>query len=233
MKYRNELKYRLNYQDYQVVKTRLDAVLPKDIHTHPGGFYTVRSLYFDDFQNSAYNQKLFGLKDRQKYRIRIYNHSDKYINLERKIKTYRYIHKQVCRITREEVYQILEGKYEFLLKSEKVLQQLFYIECVSNILRPRVVVEYEREPYVLDVGQLRITFDKNVRTGELGFDIFDENMPMVEVFEPGLIIMEVKYSEFLPTMIQRLLPSKASDYGAFSKFVLGCNLNMYKRIFDS
>ena len=233
MKFRNELKYRLNYQDYQILKFRLEALLEKDVNISPGGFYTVRSLYFDDYQNTAYSEKLMGVKNRQKFRIRIYNHSDSSIQLERKIKSGRYIHKQTSQLARDEVYDILQGRFEFLLQSTDNLQQLFYHECVSNLLRPRVVVDYEREPYVLEAGQLRITFDKNIRAGEMGFDIFDADMPMIEALDTGLVIMVVKYTEFLPGMIRRILPSKASEYSAISKYILCCDLTMHKRNFYS
>jgi hypothetical protein len=229
MKFRNELKYRLNYQDYELIKIRLEALLEKDKNITPDGFYTVRSLYFDDYLNTAYSEKQMGVKNRQKYRIRIYNQSDKSILLERKIKSNQYIYKQTSLLTRDEVYQILDQRFEFLLTSKDNLQRLFYHECVSNLLRPRVVVEYEREPYVLDAGQLRITFDKNVRAGVLGFDIFDDEMPMIEVLDKGLLIMEVKFTEFLPRMVRRILPSKAAEYGAISKFILCCDLTMHKR----
>jgi hypothetical protein len=233
MKFRNELKYRLNHQDYQILKSRLDALLHKDRNITPAGFYTVRSLYFDDYMNSAYHEKMMGIMNRHKFRIRIYNASDQNIHLERKIKSNRYIYKQTSKLTRDEVNRILQNRFGFLLYSKDNLQKLFYHECVSNLLRPRVVVDYEREPYVLDVGQLRITFDKNVRAGELGFDIFDPEMPMVEALYPGIVIMEVKYSEFLPKMIRKILPIKSSEYSANSKYILCCDLTMHKRTYHT
>jgi hypothetical protein len=211
------------------LKTRLEALLDKDRNITPGGFYTVRSLYFDDYRNSAYHEKMMGILDRHKFRIRIYNYSDQNIHLERKIKSNRYIHKQTTGLNREEVQAIIEGRFAFLLNSGDYLKQIFYHECVSNLMRPRVVVDYEREPYVLDTGQLRITFDKNVRAGELGYDIFDVEMPMVEVLDPGILILEVKFTEFLPKMIRRILPTKSSEFGAISKYVLCCDFTMHKR----
>ena len=233
MKFRNELKYRLNFIDYTLIKARLEAVCEKDKNVTSDGFYSVRSLYFDDYYNSAYNEKMIGVMNRQKFRIRIYNHSDQSIQLERKIKANQYIHKQTSKLTRDAVYDILQGRYEFLLHSNDNLQRLFYHECMTNILRPRVVVDYEREPYVSEVGNLRITFDQNIRAGEMGFDLFDRDMPMVGALDPGLVILEVKYTDILPKMIRRILPAKASEYGAVSKFVLCCDLTMHKRYFYS
>ena len=85
-------------------------------------------------------------------------------------------------MTVEDVHSVLQGDYEFLLRSSNDLLKIFYHECVSNLMRPRVVVEYEREPYMMEAGDVRITFDKNVRAGADGFDIFDLTMPMIEAF---------------------------------------------------
>ena len=229
MKFRYEQKYRLNYQDYTLLKMRLAGVLEKDQNINADGFYTVRSLYFDDLWNTAYTEKMMGIKDRQKFRIRLYNQSDDTIRLERKIKSNQYISKQTALLTRDETQKILAGNYDFLLKSEDNLKKLFYHQAKSRILRPRVVVEYDREPYILDAGELRISFDKNIRAGELGFDIFDADMPMVETMEPGQVIMEVKFTNFIPSYIRKMLPGKAADFSAFSKFILCCDRTTHKK----
>lgn len=233
MKFRNEIKYRLNFHDYTILKARLEAICKKDNNITEAGFYTVRSLYFDDYLNAAYNEKLMGVSSRQKFRIRIYNHSDQSIKLERKIKSNQYIHKQSSQLSRNQLYDILQGRYQFLINSQDNLQKLFYYELISKLLRPRVVVDYEREPYIADVGDLRVTFDRNIRAGQMGFDIFDKEMPMVDALGPGLVILEVKYTDILPEMIRKILPTKASEYSATSKYVLSCDLTMHKRNFYS
>ena len=95
--------------------------------------------------------------------------------------------------------------------------------------RPRVVVDYEREPYIMEAGDVRITFDKNVRAGVQDFDIFDTQMPTVETIEPGLLILEVKYTEFLPNVIRDILKSNPGDYLAVSKFILCCDKTIHKQ----
>lgn len=62
---------------------RLNIALKKDPHAGKNG-YMIRSLYFDDYWMSAYQEKSMGVLDRKKYRIRIYNYSDATIKLERK-----------------------------------------------------------------------------------------------------------------------------------------------------
>jgi hypothetical protein len=229
MKYRNELKYLINYYDYTFIKLRLNQLLPVDPNADSDGSYSIRSLYFDDYYNQAYNDKYAGVFNRSKYRIRIYNLSDRTINLERKNKTGAYNYKQTAAMTVEEVYCVLQRNYDFLLKSSNNLLRVFYHECVSHFMRPRVVVDYEREPYFMESGDVRITFDKNIRAGVEGFDIFDAAMPTIEALRPDLLIMEVKFTEFLPNLIRDILPSQASEYSAVSKYILACDKTMHRR----
>ena len=229
MRYRHEFKYMINYQDYTLIKMRLKSLLSVDTHADSDDSYSVRSLYFDDYYNHAYYDKYAGVLNRSKYRIRIYNHSDRTINLEKKIKTGQYNYKQTAPMTKDEVHAVLQGNYECLLKSSNNLLRVFYHECMSNLMRPRVVVDYEREPYIMEAGDVRITFDKNIRAGVEGFDIFDDAMPMIETLSPGLLIMEVKFTEFLPNVMRKILPSKASEYIAVSKYILCCDKTLHLR----
>ena len=122
---------------------------------------------------------------RKKYRIRIYNNNDKFIKLERKKKFGSYIYKESAPLTREEVEKILKGDYEFLLHSPHSLCREFYIECTCNMMRPRTIVDYERIPWILDAGTVRITFDSDVRAAIGSYDIFDPGLPALSVLEPG------------------------------------------------
>ena len=122
---------------------------------------------------------------RKKYRIRIYNYSDRSIKLERKKKFGSYIYKESAPLTKEEFYKILNGEYEFLLTSKYPLCREFYVECISNFMRPRTIVDYERVPWIMDEGTVRITFDSDVRAAVGGYDIFDSTLPTLPVLEQG------------------------------------------------
>jgi hypothetical protein len=229
MKYRNELKYLINYYDYTFIKLRLKDILSVDSNVGPEGCYHVRSLYFDDYYNSAYNDKYAGVLNRAKYRIRIYNLSDQTTHLERKTKIGAYNNKETAALTLEGVYCILHGDYQFLLRSPDNLLKVFYYECIANVMRPRAIVDYEREPYTMEAGDVRITFDKHIRAGVEGFDIFNAEMPTIEALPPDQLIMEVKFTDFLPNLIRTILPSEAAEYAAVSKYILACDKTMYRR----
>ena len=217
--YRHEWKYLIDTAQKELICRRLSPFLSLDKHAKDGA-YMIRSLYFDDYFNTAYEEKDAGVLQRKKYRIRIYNCSDASIKLERKKKFGSYIYKEAATLTKDEVYKILDGDYGFLLQSTKPLCREFYVECMSNMMRPRTVVDYEREPWILDAGTVRITFDSDVRAAVGSFDIFDDTLPALPVLEPGKCVMEVKYTEFLPRFVREVLPDRASEFTAISKYVL-------------
>jgi hypothetical protein len=229
--YRHEWKYLIDTAQKEVICRRLFPFLQLDRHAANGG-YMIRSLYFDDYFNSAYNEKNAGVLERKKYRIRIYNCSDSGIKLERKKKFGSYIYKESASLTRDEVYSILDGNYAFLLQSPYPLCREFYYECVSNVMRPRTIVDYDREPWTLDAGTVRVTFDMDVRAAIGSYDIFDPTLPTLSVLEEGKCIMEVKYTEFLPRFVRDILPDRASEFTAVSKYTLCYEKTAYMNSFQ-
>ena len=224
--YRHELKYLISYPEYEALAVRMKPYFELDSHAE-NGQYLIRSLYFEDYYNSAYEEKGMGVYFRRKYRIRIYNYSDSHISLERKLKQGKYIYKESAPLTKDEVYKILEGEYEFLLKSEHNLLREFYFECISNYLRPRVIVDYDRVPFTLKEGTVRVTFDKGVRAAVGGFDIFDDTLPVLAAIDHNKLIMEVKYTEFLPKLVKEMIIPKGSEQVAASKYVMCCDKTAY------
>lgn len=229
--FRHELKYRITQAHKDIMMARLDMFLDRDNNTE-NGIYQIRSLYFDDYWNSAYEEKEAGILMRKKYRIRIYNYSDRSIKLERKKKHGSYIFKESAPLTREEVEKILAGDYEFLLKSQYPLCREFYVECVSNMMRPRTIVDYDREPWIMDEGTVRVTFDRDVRAAIGSFDIFDPTLPTLPVLEPGKLVMEVKFTEMLPQIVRDILPPHAAEFTAVSKYVLCYEKTRYMNGFE-
>lgn len=221
--YRHELKYLINLPDWAMLASRLPAIVHRDPHAGTNGEYHVRSLYFDDYWNTAYEEKEIGVLTRCKYRIRVYNCQDNVIRLERKSKYGPYIHKESAPMARDEVERLLDGDYGFLLRSPHNLLQEFYYECTSRVMRPRVIVDYDREPFVMEVGDVRITFDKHVRAGMGTFVLFDPSLPTLEVLRGDQMILEVKFTSFLPKLVKELLPPKACELTAASKYVLCCD----------
>lgn len=232
MKFRHELKYLINEGDAELIRERLSLLLTPDPHAKNGS-YSIRSLYFDDIFNTAYIDKINGAPQRKKYRIRVYDLDDHFIRLECKLKDLSYIAKRSASLTCEELDRIFAGDYDFLLHDPQPLKQQFCYECVSRILRPKVYVDYEREPLVLESGDVRITFDRDVRGAYPARSMFSTDLTYHYVLEPGKLIMEVKYTEFLPRVVKQLLPAQASELTAFSKYTLCCDTINYMSAIES
>lgn len=221
--WRHELKYLINQPEWALLRARLSQVTQRDSHAGPEGEYWIRSLYFDDYWNTAYEDKDAGVLTRHKYRIRVYNCSDSRILLERKNKYGQYIWKQSAELTRQQTEEILAGNYKVLLQGSDNLLREFYYECTARLMRPRVIVDYDREPFILESGDVRITYDKHVRAGMGAFDLFDPKLPTAEVLPGDQMIMEVKFTQFLPRLVRSLLPPRSAELTAASKYVLCCD----------
>ena len=219
LKVRHELKYIISEPQKEAVVQRLLQIASRDAHAENGRYF-IRSLYFDDIWEQAYEEKLAGTNTRKKYRIRIYNHEDTLIRLECKRKSGQYINKISAKLSRKETEQILCSDLSFLLKREEEVCRDFYIECMTNRMHPTVIVDYDREPFVYPYGDVRITFDSHVRAGVLSDDLFDPKLPVIEVLEPHTLIMEVKFTEYLPKVIQDVLWVEDSIPVAASKYVM-------------
>ena len=82
MEYRHEIKHLITPADAVSVRRNLSVVASLDPHAQENGCYRIRSLYFDDLNNSALWEKLDGVNERRKFRIRYYNDDLSYIMLE-------------------------------------------------------------------------------------------------------------------------------------------------------
>lgn len=219
--FRHELKYLIPYslKDELIRRFAHSGLLQADAHAKDG-CYSIRSLYFDDPDHSAYEEKLMGIASRHKWRIRFYDGDDSFLRLEKKIKQGSYIRKESAPLSRAEANAVLSGSYSFLLQRDEPLCREFYIACTSFLLRPAVIVDYEREPYVLDAGTVRLTFDEQIRAAICGTDPFEASLPSLPVLEEGVLIMEVKYTAFLPELVQNLLSAGQAQQTQASKYAM-------------
>lgn len=191
-----------------------------DRHTGPTHEYNIRSLYFDDMYRTAYSEKLDGIQYRKKYRIRIYNCQDRAIALECKHKDGPYIFKESVKLTRNEYDRILAGDLAFLLKRPEPVAREFFVDARSDLQKPVTIVEYDREPFVNDVGTVRITFDKKLRAMSVGEDMFDPKAPSYSILPDHQMILEVKFTGILPEKIRRLFHTYDLVQTSASKFCM-------------
>lgn len=220
--YRHEYKYIISQQSAVLLKSRLPGLMARDPHAGPTGRYTIRSLYFDDPSFSAYDEKMAGISDREKYRLRIYNYDTGFIRLEKKEKHRDLTRKTGQTVTGEEVRQLQQGSWGDLTQEPDSLLGSFR-RAVAGGLRPAVLVDYDRTPFVCNAGQTRITLDEQIRTKPYDADLWSSHTAMMPVLEPGQVVLEVKFNDFLPGYLAQALEDIPKISLAISKYVLCAN----------
>ncbi len=217
MQFRHEFKQNINYCDYIAVRARLRAVLKPDRLASQTGVYLIRSLYFDNADDKALREKAEGVNIREKFRLRYYNNDDSFIRLEKKSKINGLCSKQSTEVTREMCESIIKGKTAFLIDSGDPLLTDIYSKMKYQQLRPKTIVEYTREAYIFPAGNVRITFDSNIRSGITSTDFFSKELVTLGAPDSG-IILEVKYDAFIPQFISDVLQMNNRRTTGFSKY---------------
>ncbi|MBQ9324499.1 MAG: polyphosphate polymerase domain-containing protein [Clostridia bacterium] len=217
---RHELKFYINDTQHFLLGKALDNVLQRDPNGDEKNEYHIRSLYFDTVFNDALMDKYDGVQNRDKYRIRIYNFSDKVIKMECKTKIGTLISKRSISIPRDLCEQLIAGDPTGLENTRSGLLGDVYREMTIHLLRPVVLVDYVREAYLHPAEEVRITFDKQLRTGMLSTDLFDPHVPTISPFDHNLMILEVKYNRLLPPYIRDILNTYCANavQSAISKY---------------
>lgn len=219
-KYRHELKYQVTDGQIQLLRNRISHLLPLDSHVAQSGSYCIRSLYFDDYDNRCLKENENGTDPREKFRIRIYNGSAEKISLECKRKERGKTHKTSCPLTQEQTRQLMAGKVLPDIGSQPPLLRKLTLQMMTRRLRPVVIVEYCRIPYVYKNGNVRITLDTNILSSSEVETFLDPRISGRPVLPVGQQLLEVKYDEYLPDFIYRSLMLPNLRQTAFSKYYI-------------
>lgn len=217
MIYRNEIKHVINAGDKAAICASMRAIAKLDPHAGPNGSYAIRSLYFDNLADCALREKLDGVNEREKFRIRYYNGDSSVIHLEKKVKRGGLGCKVSALLTKDEVQRIVDGDIDWMATSGRGLVIELYCKMKALGLRPRTIVDYTRTPFVYVPGNVRVTIDENIRTGLRCTDFLNPSCVTIPAGEP-VIILEVKWDEYLPTIIRRAVQVRNCRATAFSKY---------------
>ena len=214
---RHELKHYINAADHAQLRARLRAVAGPDENAGEDACYKVRSLYFDSYTDKAVTEKLSGLSRREKFRLRYYNDDSSFIKLEKKSKINRLVYKESITITERQCGAILAGDYDSLKEPGEPLLMELYTKIRCQNLRPRSIVDYQREAYVYRAGNVRVTFDSKIKTANSVKGFLNPNL--ITIPAADAIIMEVKYDGFLPDVIRDITKIGNRNQTEFSKYI--------------
>lgn len=216
--YRHEWKHEINYSDMIALRHRLGAVMQRDTNAVDGKYF-IRSLYFDNAADKALREKLDGINNREKFRIRYYNHDASLIHLEKKSKRNSLGAKDMAVLTAHEAQAIVDGDWEWMKAADRPLVRELYAKMVSQGLRPKTIVDYVREPFVYGPGNVRVTLDYDIRTGLRSTDFLNPDCVTIPAGDAP-IILEVKWDSFLPNMIRDIVQLDGRHTSAFSKYAI-------------
>ena len=214
--FRHEWKHVINYADLLTLRHRLGAVMERDPHTIDGKYH-IRSLYFDNPDDKALREKIDGVNIREKFRIRLYNWDTSLIKLEKKSKRNGLGTKYSANLTEEEAQKIVDGDLDWMMASDKPLVQELYCKMHYQRLEPKTIVDYTREPFIFKPGNVRVTLDYDIRTGQERTDFLDPEVVTIPAGDAPMLV-EVKWDEFLPTIIRDAVTLPNRRVGSFSKY---------------
>ena len=216
---RHEWKHQINPQEDLVLSQRLGKLFPRDANAGPDGAYQVTSLYFDTPYDSALREKLDGVNRREKFRLRYYGTDLSFLRLEKKYKVNGLCGKRSARLTREQAERLLDGDARFLLDTGDALLLELYSKIQGQGLRPKTIVRYDREAFLYAPGNVRITLDRDIRTGLGSVDFLNPGVFCVRAAGPGTVL-EVKYDAFLPEIVRMAVQVSGRQAAACSKYAL-------------
>lgn len=247
--YRVEQKYIVTEDTIAYLKKRLETCMAYDSHAGAEG-YTIRSIYFDDMYDTCFRENESGTDPREKFRIRAYNGSKDLISLELKSKRKGYIRKENQKISLALCNSIMNRRFPSMaqLRSNSVfendatiaekkeslkdelsgaasedgyLYKKLYGKYLGFRTQPVCIIEYERVAFVDRIGNVRITFDRNIGISEEIGDFFSDRLPCLPVLPRGMHILEVKYDELLPDLYRSILKECSLQRTDFSKYYYG------------
>ncbi len=213
---RHELKHYINYADVIELRSRLPFVAMPDENSIGGEGYRVKSLYFDNYNDKVLKEKIDGINDREKFRLRLYNDYTSFIRLEKKSKRNGICFKESAILLEEECRRLLDGDFAVLKEKGNPLCLELYAKMTYQQLRPKTIVDYRREAYVHPVGNVRITIDYDIRTSQNIDDFLKQKLIPIPIL--GGYILEVKYDHFLPEIIRGIVSLSSRRSGSFSKY---------------
>lgn len=182
------------------------------------GTYMVRSQYFDSLTDADLKDNLDGVQQKSKIRVRLYSPDADKARLEYKCKEGSDGVKYAIDLSKEEVLQMEQHRYEFLLERQETLAKELFVKLTQQFYRPKTIIEYERTAYLYPVSDVRITFDRNLRATINPYGICEERLFCTPLLSSDEGVVEVKYNDFFPYALKPILIELEKTAAAYSKY---------------
>ena len=133
--------------------------------------------------------------------------------------------KRSLKISRQDAYKMIRGDYTCLLSYEEVFAKEIYAFMTANLYRPKVIVEYHRDAFLVKENNIRLTFDHHLVATESSYNIFDPDLQMTPIIDPYNVVLEVKYNGFLLSYIKDLIRDISCVSTSASKYYMSRNVS--------
>lgn len=218
---RKEIKYVVPMGKALAIREQLDRLLERDGHCTDGP-YSVRSLYFDSVNHIDFAEKLAGVADRKKVRLRIYDKDASLCKLEIKQKNDDRQQKLSLLVSESDARELSRGNIKVLRNYFDVAETALkaYGIMMQGQYRPVAQIEYDRLAYKYPMYDTRITLDMNVRSSESNMDLFSSDVHYTPILREN-VVLEVKYSGKLMGFLSAVFAQFHLTQGTYSKYCAG------------
>ena len=218
--YRHEYKYQCTLQKLLCIRNQIEPILYQDSNVGDDGTYTIRSLYFDDYNNRCFYENVNGTDPREKFRIRIYNGDASFIKLELKRKERGKTKKLSCHLSEELCRMAMNGELLPIEAVDSAVYRKFCMQQSTRLLQPKVIVEYDRVPFVYPDGNVRVTLDLQIRSSDRIENFLDKEIASRAIMPTNRHLLEVKFDEYIPDFIYQAVQAQNLQQTTFSKYYL-------------
>jgi hypothetical protein len=230
---RFELKYIVSHDRVAPFVDALSPYLVDDRNVAGERGYPVYSVYWDSEDWTLFWEKIEGLKNRRKLRVRRYA-DGKHGFIEIKHRMDRTLQKRRSRLPLTTIYETFRGEEDVAWRPEAegddgqgtdpVVAEATYLRERYR-LRPRMAVSYQRRAFFGKYDpDLRITFDTRLQYDPHALDIAEPFETGRYIVDPRVVIMEVKFSERAPVWLCNLLSSFDFKMTRLSKYCSAVDL---------
>ena len=210
---RYELKYILTYDEYLVFKEKLLENMSVDKY----GVSTIQSLYYDTPSHLLIRKSMEKPKFKEKIRLRSYGlateESPCFLEIKRKANGLVYKRRIPVKEPIARDFMNYRGRFE----DSQISRELTYFRDYYKDLEPSMLIIYERESFIKEGSEVRVTFDFNprYRTHDLNLHTSLEGEPLLD---ENLVLMEIKVLHNMPLWLTNILTTMKLRKGSISKY---------------
>lgn len=211
-------RYELKYLLTPAQKTRLLQAMAPYMQPDEHGRSTVRNLYFDTESYRLIRRSLEKPVYKEKLRVRSYaparGDDPVFVELKKKYKSV--VYKRRIVLPEAAAMHALETGAPLSERSQ-IAREIDYFRAYYGTLRPRVFLCYDREAFFERDGDLRVTFDENVRyrTQALTLGGDTDGIPLLDGDQT---LLELKTAGAMPLWLCDVLTQERIYKASFSKY---------------